>query len=88
MIIKKLEKLSSTAYDRNLEKERHIAVDYLVKAKINPKPMVISVFQLAQESNLPFIFSWMFHPESEERAKYILNNLNHLEFKSKRNNYN
>jgi predicted Zn-dependent protease len=80
-----LKKLSSSAYDRNLEKEADIsAVDYLVKAKINPKPLADFMFELAQENVQPSVFSWIAsHPESEERAKYILNYSKQFSFKSK-----
>ena len=80
-----LKKLSSSAYDRNLEKEADIsAVDYLVKAKINPKPLADFMFELAQENSQPSVFSWIAsHPESEERAKYILNYSKQFSFKSK-----
>jgi predicted Zn-dependent protease len=80
-----LKKLSSSAYDRNLEKEADIsAVDYLVKAKINPKPLADFMFELAQENVQPSVFSWIAsHPESEERAKYILSYSKQFSFKSK-----
>jgi predicted Zn-dependent protease len=72
-----LKTLSSTAYDRALEKEADLtAVDYLLKAKINPKPMADFMYQLAQKSDMPEGFGWIStHPESEDRARYILSYL-------------
>lgn len=66
--------LSSTAYDRALEKEADLtAVDYMMKAKINPQPLADFMYQLAQERALPDGFGWIStHPESEDRAAYIL----------------
>ena len=69
-----LNTLSSTAYDRTLEKEADIeSVNYLLKANINPEPMADFMYELAQQSKLPNTFEWIStHPDSEERAKYIL----------------
>jgi predicted Zn-dependent protease len=69
-----LNKLSSTAYDRKLEKEADIeSVNYLLKAKIDPKPFADFMYQLSKQSESPIGFEWIStHPESEERAKYIL----------------
>lgn len=66
--------LTSSAYDRNLEKEADISsVKYMIKAQINPKPMADFMYQLAQESSINENFYWIAdHPESEERSKYIL----------------
>jgi len=69
-----LKMLTSSAYDRALEKEADItSVDYMIKAKIDPKPMADFMFQMAQDSKIPDGMSWIIdHPESEERAKYIM----------------
>jgi predicted Zn-dependent protease len=69
-----LKTLSSSAYDRSLEKEADIAsVKYLIKADIDPKPMADFMYQMAQDSTLDTRMYWIAdHPESEERAKYIL----------------
>jgi beta-barrel assembly-enhancing protease len=69
-----LKMLTSSAYDRALEKEADMtSVDYLLKAKIDPKPMADFMYQMAQDSKMPDGMSWIVdHPESEERAKYIL----------------
>jgi predicted Zn-dependent protease len=69
-----LKMLTSSAYDRALEKEADItSVDYMLKANIDPKPMADFMYQMAQDSKIPDGMSWIVdHPESEERAKYIL----------------
>jgi predicted Zn-dependent protease len=66
--------VSSTAYDRSLEKEADMAsVKYLMKADIHPAPFADFMYELAQDSNLPKELAWIStHPESEERAKYIV----------------
>lgn len=75
--------LSSTAYDRTLEKEADISsVDYMLKANINPEPMADFMYELAQKEPLPNAFSWIAtHPESEERAQYILDYVKDKKFK-------
>jgi beta-barrel assembly-enhancing protease len=72
-----LKTLSSTAYDRTLEKEADMeSVKYLLKANINPEPMADFMYELAQKQDNPDGFGWIStHPESEERAKYILDYL-------------
>ncbi|WNM19782.1 M48 family metallopeptidase [Flavobacterium capsici] len=66
--------LSSSAYDRTLEKEADItSVDYMIEADIDPKPMADFMYQMSLDSKMPDGFSWIStHPESEERSKYIL----------------
>lgn len=66
--------LSSTAYDRNLEKEADIkAVEYMTKSKINPEPFANFLFRLGEnESTSMKHISWVStHPDSRERAEYI-----------------
>lgn len=69
-----LKTLSSSAYDRKLEKEADItSVKYMIKAHIDPKPMADFMYQMAQDKKMPEGFGWIAdHPESEERARYIL----------------
>lgn len=69
-----LKNLSSTAYDRALEKEADLAgINYLIRAKINPEPLTDFMYELAQSSDTPNYLEWIStHPNSEERAKYIL----------------
>ena len=67
--------LSSTAFDRALEKEADIkAVDYLLEANISPEPFATFLFRLSGDTHaLQKYMVWVStHPDSEERAKYIL----------------
>ena len=85
-IVKQIFKtLSSTAYDRTLEKEADMeSVNYLLKANINPEPMADFMYELAQKQEIPDAFVWIAtHPESEERAKYILDYLKGKKFQKK-----
>jgi predicted Zn-dependent protease len=75
-IIKETAKmLSSTAFDRSIEKEADIkAVDYLIKAKINPEPFADFLFKLSDNENEATNYlTWVStHPDSKERAEYII----------------
>jgi len=74
--------LSSTAFDRALEKEADIkAVDYLIEANISPEPFATFLFRLSNDSHaLQKYLVWMStHPDSEERAKYIMEKIKGLE---------
>jgi predicted Zn-dependent protease len=67
--------LSSTAFDRALEREADVkAVDYLVSANIDPKPFANFLAKLAENENEELsTLTWIStHPDSKERAKYIL----------------
>lgn len=67
--------LSSSAFDRKLEKEADIkAVDYLCKAKIDPTAFANFLYRLAKEENSASKYiSWIStHPESKNRAEYII----------------
>ncbi|MFH6966158.1 M48 family metallopeptidase [Flavobacterium sp. FlaQc-28] len=66
--------LSSTAYDRSLEKEADItSVEYMLKAKIDPAPFADFLYDMSFDKNFEGALSWIStHPESEARAKYIL----------------
>jgi len=77
--------LSSTAYDRTLEKEADMeSVSYMLKANINPEPMADFMYELAQKQDNPDGFGWIStHPESEERAKYILDYLKGKKYQKK-----
>jgi predicted Zn-dependent protease len=77
-----LKMLSSSAYDRTLEKEADMeSVNYLLKADINPEPFADFMYELAQK-NVSDDFYWIAdHPESEERAKYILDFLKGKKYK-------
>jgi predicted Zn-dependent protease len=67
--------LSSTAFDRSLEKEADLkAVDYLVQAKINPEPFANFLYKLSEnEHEVMKYMTWIStHPNSKERAEYII----------------
>jgi predicted Zn-dependent protease len=67
--------LSSSAFDRSLEKEADIkAVDYLVNAKINPEPFANFLYKLSEkEHESTKYLTWIStHPDSKERAEYII----------------
>jgi predicted Zn-dependent protease len=67
--------LSSTAFDRTLEREADLAaVDYLAKADINPEPFADFLFSLALgEHKATKYFTWMStHPDTKERAEAIV----------------
>ncbi|MBP6303125.1 MAG: M48 family metallopeptidase [Bacteroidia bacterium] len=67
--------LSSSAYDRKLEKEADInAVDYLIKADINPEGFANFLYTLSlDKTSVEKSVNWInTHPDSEERSKYIL----------------
>ena len=80
-----LKALTSSAYDRTLEKEADItSVDYMINAKIDPKPMADFMYQMAQDTDVNKALYWISdHPESEERAKYILDYIKGKKLKSK-----
>ncbi len=75
-IIKEATKLlSSSAYERKLEKDADIkAVDYLVKANINPHPFANFLFKMSEkEKDKTKQLTWIStHPDSRERADYIV----------------
>jgi predicted Zn-dependent protease len=63
--------LSSSAYDRKLEKEADLkAVEYLKNCKVDPTPFAVFLENLSEGSTINL--SWMeTHPDSKERGKYI-----------------
>jgi beta-barrel assembly-enhancing protease len=67
--------LSSSAFDRSLEKEADIkAVDYLVNANVNPEPYADFLYKLSvSEHKASKYLTWIStHPDSKERAEYII----------------
>ncbi len=70
-----LKTLSSTAYDRDLERDADIrAVDYLIRTNIDPIPFAqflrrIPESKSAIDQHLTLLST---HPDSEERAAYII----------------
>jgi beta-barrel assembly-enhancing protease len=77
--------LSSSAYDRSLEKEADLSsVEYMLNAKINPAPFADFLYQLSFENTLEGKLTWInSHPESEERAKYVLEYIKGKKFDTK-----
>jgi len=70
-----LKQLSSSAYDRKLETEADLtAVDYLIKAGIDPEPFANFLYRLADETkNIPSQIYWISsHPGSKERAEKMI----------------
>lgn len=67
--------LSSSAFDRSLEKQADIkAVDYLLNAKVNPEPLADFLYKLSdREHDAAKYLTWIStHPDSKERAEYII----------------
>lgn len=78
MIKEALRQLSSSAYDRSLETDADLtAVDYMVKAGINPEPFANFLYRLSDETkNLPSQIYWIStHPESKQRAEKIIEHI-------------
>lgn len=73
-----LKLLSSSAYDRSLETEADLAaVDYMVKAGIDPEPFANFLYRLSNQTNhLPRQIYWIStHPESKERAEKVIEHI-------------
>ena len=68
-----LSTITSTAYDRSLEKEADLkAVDYMVVAKMNPTYLASFLEKLDKESQTPEVLQWVStHPDSKVRVRYI-----------------
>lgn len=66
--------LTSSAFDRNMEKEADITgVEYLLKAQINPEALAEFMFKIARTDKVSSYFKWIStHPEGSDRSKYIL----------------
>jgi beta-barrel assembly-enhancing protease len=67
--------LSSTAFDRSLEREADIkAVDYMIAAKVDPGPLANFLYKLAEkEHEATKYLRWIStHPDTKERAEYII----------------
>lgn len=69
-----LSQLSSSAYDRSLEKEADLkSVEYLKNAGIHPCAMV-AVMEKLEDENQSSIPSWLgSHPDLSERKEYLKN---------------
>ncbi|MCL7988297.1 M48 family metallopeptidase [Sphingobacterium sp. lm-10] len=74
-VIKETAKLlSSSAFDRSMEKEADIkAVDYLINANVNPEPFANFLCKLSKgDDDTNKYLSWVStHPDSQERAEYV-----------------
>jgi len=68
-----LSTITSTAYDRSLEKEADLkAVDYMIAAKMNPTYLASFLEKLDKQAQTPEVLQWVStHPDSKERVRYI-----------------
>lgn len=68
-----LSTLTSTAYDRSLEKEADLrAVDYMIGAQMKPGYLATFLGKLDAQSKTPEVLQWVStHPDSKERVRYI-----------------
>jgi len=75
-IIKETAKmLSSSAFDRELEKEADLkSVDYMITAGIDPESLANFLYKLSYaENDMIKYLNWIStHPDSKERAEYIV----------------
>lgn len=73
-----MQMISSSAYDRDLEREADLtAVDYLIKAEVDPEPFANFLYRLSEnEEHIPRQVFWIStHPDSKERAENIIDYL-------------
>ena len=77
--------LTSSAYDRSLEREADMeSVRYMLKASIDPRPFADFMYDLSLDNEMhKYTYIVTTHPESADRAKYILNYLKGKKIKSK-----
>lgn len=76
MIQQAIRVLTSSAYDRKLEREADITgIEYMIKADIDPRSFPAFLFRLSTlEKDLPDQLFWISsHPASEERATDLIN---------------
>ena len=80
-----LNTLTSSAYDRSLEREADMeSVRYMLKANIDPRPFADFMYDLSLDNEMhKYTYLITTHPEAEDRAKYILNYLKGKKIKSK-----
>lgn len=66
--------LTSSAYDRSLEKDADLkAVEYMKNAGLDVKAFADFLYRLGEENEGPVNLTWIStHPDPKERAKYIL----------------
>jgi beta-barrel assembly-enhancing protease len=77
--------LSSSAFDRNFEKEADLkAVDYLIEADVDPEPFADFLYKMSTREKSIAYQAWIStHPESEERSKYVVEYFKGKDFKKK-----
>ena len=78
-----IKQLTSSAYDRKLETEADLtAVDYMIKANINPEAFANFMYRLSDETkNIPRQLFWIStHPESKERAEKMIERIHQSGF--------
>lgn len=65
--------LSSTAYDRSLEREADdLAITYLLQAGVDPRPLGDFLLRISEDEKLPSFAEWIStHPDSEKRSQWI-----------------
>lgn len=66
--------LSSSAFERSLEKEADIkALEYMIQAKINPRPFAQFLYRLSliEDPNAKYLEWVSSHPISKDRSEYI-----------------
>ena len=66
--------LSSSAFERSLEKEADIkALEYMIQAKINPRPFAqfLNRLSLIEDPNAKYLEWVSSHPISKDRSEYI-----------------
>ena len=65
--------LSSTAYDRSLEKEADLqGAEYMINAGMNAGAMADFLSRLAENNKNEYQISWLStHPDTKSRAEYI-----------------
>lgn len=82
VMLETMKMLTSTSFDRAQESEAdRLAVEYMIKAKLDPEHLANFLFRLSQEeNNLPDFAKWIStHPESKERSAEILKLRNEAE---------
>lgn len=78
--------LSSTAYDRDLEREAdQQSVSYMLQAGLDPEPFAGFLYRLGgEQGDLPDQVYWVTtHPDSKERAEDIIASLKNKTIKAK-----
>ena len=65
--------LSSTAYDRSLEREAdNLAITYLLQSGVDPRPLGDFLMRISDDETLPSFTEWIStHPDSEKRSRWI-----------------